>query len=395
MRIRVGSERFEYSHQLFENYLQEESGGIPFTSFHKHPSFFEGEIKYKWQIITYATEALSLEHWRTWRSERGNILKAVREACTQRVSQNLLYHKSGPKYGPMKPLYRIRGHQQVLKLENKLYDFFKGGPSDREHFGPRFDSFAAFLREDRLGCQWSFVAYLAFILNPQEYFPILSNLFQRLLDFYGNEVQFSGEVTWTNYSLLLDLADLLREKLAQYGQASAIEIQSYMFLVARLIEETEPQDEFRPSVPSFDIILARRRNQAQERERIGLLGEKYILEQEQKRLKRLGCISLSDQVKFISVSDESAGYDILSFDTDGNEIHIEVKTTTRSRQNDGGFWLSENERRKAEPDRYWRLYRVWNIDTSPTFADLGNIVREGNDEWELVPSSWFFQPKYG
>jgi len=94
----------------------------------------------------------------------------------------------------------------------------------------------------------------------------------------------------------------------------------------------------------------------------------------------------------VSVDEGSIGFDVLSFTDQGEERHIEVKSTTRSAHNDIGFWLTENERMVAETDYCWTLYRVWNIDTDGRCEDFGNVVRDGRTGWLLEPSSWCFSP---
>jgi len=90
----------------------------------------------------------------------------------------------------------------------------------------------------------------------------------------------------------------------------------------------------------------------------------------------------------VSLDDAELGYDILSFTEDGKELHIEVKTTGRSEYADIGFYLSQNELEHAGLDPNWRLYRVCNIDASPTVENLGNIAREQVENWQLKPSVW-------
>jgi len=61
-----------------------------------------------------------------------------------------------------------------------------------------------------LGCKWSFLAYLAFLLHYQVYFPILPSRFEALLHFYGIKESISGHVSWERYSILLELAEVLK-----------------------------------------------------------------------------------------------------------------------------------------------------------------------------------------
>jgi hypothetical protein len=83
----------------------------------------------------------------------------------------------------------------------------------------------------------------------------------------------------------------------------------------------------------------------------------------------------------------------LSFSPDGAELHIEVKATTRSRDDDQGFWLSETERAQAERDSRWTIYRVWNVDAAAYCENIGNIVVNDSATWALRPSAWNVEHK--
>lgn len=92
----------------------------------------------------------------------------------------------------------------------------------------------------------------------------------------------------------------------------------------------------------------------------GLKGERYVVEYEKSQLQ--GNKKLQSKVEQVSVTQgDGLGYDILSFNPDGSEKHIEVKTTTDSENIP--FYISQNERQYAKEDNssYW-LYRVYDIN---------------------------------
>jgi hypothetical protein len=384
--------RFHLAHQAFLRHMQANArNGEPFTSF-EHSFLLEDEINFKRTAIALGRRALQLQHWQQWRSETGNILQAVKEACKQESSENLLEHRWGTQGGSYKALYRVKMQDEIRGLEDALFDFFLGGDLAPDSFGPRFDRFADYLRANSLGCNWDFVAYLAFLANPQRYFPIRSTRFDSLLKFYGVPRSIGGRVTWERYCVLLDLAEELKERLAFYGSADAIEIQSYMWVIGYLLKDGSVPEHGLPPQFEYDQELGKRVKAASEKERIGLQGEKYVFDREVEKLKQAGKDGLVARVRIIAIEESGWGFDILSYTPDAKELHIEVKTTTRSPTNDNGFWLSENERQIAEQDDQWVLYRVWNIDTTPNCKNLGNIVQKASEEWEIVPSTWYARP---
>lgn len=204
MPLHIDNEKFALAHETFKQHMLRKSQGIPFINF-QHPFLISDEIAYKWGVYDRASRLLNLSRWRSWRKKPGNIIRATKEAC--RASENLLEHKYGPQKYSESALYKVAGTRQVEELESRLFDFFLGGLNTPTEFAPRFDALADHLRENRLGCKWDFVAYLAFLSRPQTYFPIRSTYFNTLLDYYGAEEHISGYVSWERYRLLLDLAE--------------------------------------------------------------------------------------------------------------------------------------------------------------------------------------------
>jgi hypothetical protein len=380
----IDNDRFEILHERFCDYMLEK-GGVPFTSF-RHEFLFTDEIRYKWEIFHKAHATMELATWRAKDTGTGSIVTSFQRACSPNISKNLLEHKYGEEKGSYKSLYLARGKQRS-ELEEQLYNCLVGGDSSRESFGPRFDALANFLRENHLGANWEFMAYIAFLRDPWRYFPIRSTKFQELLTYFGVQAAVSGKATWERYSVLLDLADHLRDRLAIYSPMTAIDLQSYMWVSAYLIADLPKSRKPRPRTVDMASELMRRQQIAANRERVGLAGEMFVLDRERERLTASGRRDLASRVELIAVSGNGRGYDIRSFDEDGKETLIEVKTTASTPAADAGFWLSEGERLVGESNPRWCVHRVWSIDTEPRVENLGNIVRNGGS-WMLTPASW-------
>ena len=104
---------------------------------------------------------------------------------------------------------------------------------------------------------------------------------------------------------------------------------------------------------------------------LGTAGELLAFEYEQNRL-------VSEHIPYnaeyvANTIGDGLGYDILSYDKDGNEIHIEVKTTRTS--NEYGFFMSKREIEESLRSRY-KIYRVYNFDEETKSADMKIIDGE-------------------
>lgn len=120
----------------------------------------------------------------------------------------------------------------------------------------------------------------------------------------------------------------------------------------------------------------------------GQKGEELVLAYERYRLAKAERKDLADQVIWASKDEgDGLGYDIRSFETDGNIRHIEVKSTTGGAQTP--IYFTENERMFAFENRNtFYLYRVFHLETDPkitihqgsyeSFVDLAPAMYQGH-----------------
>lgn len=113
-----------------------------------------------------------------------------------------------------------------------------------------------------------------------------------------------------------------------------------------------------------------------ERRRIGRLGEQWVVHAERARLTRVGRSDLADAVVHTATDEgDGAGYDIHSFDEDGNDRLVEVKTTASGIGR--AFYVTRNELEvsRERADSYW-LYRVFDFWSSPRMYQLPGAMDE-------------------
>lgn len=109
---------------------------------------------------------------------------------------------------------------------------------------------------------------------------------------------------------------------------------------------------------------------------LGSAGERFIVQYEQWRLAQLGVGQLADRVEHVAATrGDGLGYDVLSFETDGRERFIEVKTTAHDAATP--FFVSVNEvefaRERAEQ---FRLCRLYHFRTAPKFFELSGAIEQ-------------------
>lgn len=118
-----------------------------------------------------------------------------------------------------------------------------------------------------------------------------------------------------------------------------------------------------------DYVAREARNAA-----LGNAGELLVLEYEEFRLRAAGKRQLAERIEHISnTQGDGTGFDILSFELDGKERYVEVKTTAFAKETP--FFASRNEVTFAqEKSNQFYLYRLFDFRKSPRlFSMQGKI----------------------
>jgi len=130
--------------------------------------------------------------------------------------------------------------------------------------------------------------------------------------------------------------------------------------------------------PRFTNYLEKEaRNQS-----LGLAGEELVVRFESVRLHEAGKKRLAEQVEHVSQSKgDGLGYDILSFEENGREKLIEVKTTLFGKRTP--FFVTKNELEcSVEREDVYHLYRVFSYKNGP---GLYNITGRLDRTFSLEP----------
>jgi len=126
-----------------------------------------------------------------------------------------------------------------------------------------------------------------------------------------------------------------------------------------------------PLLSGVDYLGREQRNRA-----LARAGEAFVIALEQHRLMEAGCDVFADHVEHVSGEyGRGLGYDIHSYEVDGRDRLIAVKTTRFRKETP--FYVASNE--VAVSARYrarlW-LYRVYNFDDTPFVYHLNGPLYE-------------------
>jgi hypothetical protein len=136
--------------------------------------------------------------------------------------------------------------------------------------------------------------------------------------------------------------------------------------------------DFEPRPPSNATgsasIDRRARRYSPESRKVGDAGERIVVRHEQERLARIGRQDLADRVRCHAQEKEFLGWDITSFNEDGEEIFIEVKSSIGKRVScvnlTGNEW---DAARKLERQDHYYIYVV-----TGALSSIPNIERLRN-----------------
>lgn len=123
------------------------------------------------------------------------------------------------------------------------------------------------------------------------------------------------------------------------------------------------------------------------KKKIGDFGERKVKQIEQERLCKIGKKDLAELVKI--VDSDGYGYDIISFDEQGIEKHIEVKTS-KNATNSVNFYISSFEIEQMKKDPLYELHYLCNLKGEEihyvrfSHKDLLEIVLSN-----LVPTQYY------
>lgn len=108
---------------------------------------------------------------------------------------------------------------------------------------------------------------------------------------------------------------------------------------------------------------------------IGEAGEELVYQYEREKISKYKLPKTKQVRRVAKLDGDGLGYDILSYDKQGNELYIEVKATEGPEN--GTLFITANELEMSElyPEQY-RLYRVYDLDVANLTGKIS--VREGS-----------------
>jgi len=210
------------------------------------------------------------------------------------------------------------------------------------------------------------------------------NLFKSICDLLRHEIKQDEELKKLHFDRLKDscyVDESLHILTQDFVYAITFHLKDMILSPAPELEKDEDLngdwvdanvDDFDCPIPPANLtgkIVDHQKRNA-ENKRIGNLGELWVLNRERQKLKKLGLASKVQKLEHVArTKGDGLGYDIRSYNEQGKEIYIEVKTTRQGKKTP--FFITKNERACSEdfPEKF-RLYRLYNFNEKKGQADV-------------------------
>ena len=368
-----------------------------------HPYIKEKE-DYKKDIHDQALIKLNFKAWKQTSIGSGQILESVINAIE--IKGNNLLNWIG-RYGEdsktHSALIHASNNQDNLRdLEKLFFDFFHSQIDDENCFNQLIKY---------CGKKYALIAYLFYLKSDREYVPIATTYFDTAFSKLGSNFKTSGKASWINYmqfiELIKDTKSFIEDKLSH--EIPLIDSHSFLWIIgtkkendkaifkndisvkfqkikttARVIQSKRKAGEITTDSPVNHLEIAKKK-QIKGRE-----AEEFVFEQEKKKLIELNKPKLAEMVTNKS-HQLGLGYDILSFNEDGSEKHIEVKSS-----NSNSFYISKNELEVSQKDPNFYIYivQVNRQKTNYIIKEIKNPQFNNKAEFTLTPKEFIvsFKP---
>lgn len=181
----------------------------------------------------YKLAANELMHQLLGRDEFRRLLaagqyKEIVERCKKVMNKtNLIHH-----YEKIWFSNGVAAEEAQKKFAEALFDMLYGNDELRI----RFERFSAMLYEVN-SAKWPIATYFLFVAFPEEHLFLKPEVTQNAAAVLGLEINYRPELNWLTYSRVLELAKLIKDRLAacrrdELKPSDMIDVQSFIWIVA-------------------------------------------------------------------------------------------------------------------------------------------------------------------
>lgn len=399
--FRISLRKFEEVFDRFPNFVMDESGGKIFAGF--SDGYLHEEESYKGELREESLTILKTTEWDIDWIGNGEILRRIIQTFDLEMN-NLVgtRRKFGPDSVPHhKMIQALDDGINLAKIEQALFNLFKSSKEAEDIFNQLVEL---------IGKQYSVIAFLFYLKNDRQYLPISTSNFEYAFKTLGCDLTLSKQCSWKNYKSYLgvisQLKDALEDRMNQ--KINLIDAHSFCWFIGykdryqewlkdKAIPETKivfnafeispinnssnqrlstPNDTNRDGNVDWDKENKRKRIK-------GRRAEELVMDFERQRLSEAGQEGLAAKVEDYSTN-YSKGFDVLSWNVDGTEKNIEVKSSSSN-----CFILTRNELNKSETNPNYWIYIVNEKKNEVQIKQIKTPSVRDESRFRLEPKDYY------
>ena len=240
----IKTDILEKKYLTFSEFIKNQDGQ-PFNTF-SDSKFIDEQENYKYSVYKEARENLGNKLWKPEDIGTGKIQKAVSTAIQTKVYHN--YQKLDNNLVDWRKKDDFKKLPKKKSLESVLFDFYKSKRKDS-------DCFQDLIAE---GLSYQFIAYLFFIKDNQRFMPISQSRFDSIFEIFDiYDFKTSGNVSWENYALYLDLIKQTRDFLRTKDKnTTLLDAHTFLWILGQIhfdIKESEITKSYTKEKEDFEI----------------------------------------------------------------------------------------------------------------------------------------------
>ena len=399
--FKISHRKFGKVFNQFPDFILDESNGQSFLGF--SDGYLHEREAYKDELREESLAILKTSEWDSDKIGNGDILRRIIQ--TFELENNNLVgtrRKFGPDSVPhRKMIQALDDGNNLASIEEAIYNLFKSNEKLENIFNQLVDL---------IGKQYSVIAFLFYLKNNREYLPISTTNFEYAFKTLGCQLILSRNCSWDNYKSYLQVISQVKDALeiSMNQNINLIDAHSFCWLIGYkdryqnwLKEKALP--EIQTVFNAFEITpinnsSSQKRStpndtnrdgsvdwdKENKRKRIkGRRAEELVMDFERQRLSEAGEEDLSTKVEDYSTK-YSKGFDILSWNADGTERNIEVKSSSSN-----GFILTRNELNKSETNPNYWIYIVNEKKNEVQIKQIKTPSLKNQDQFRLEPKDYY------
>ena len=389
--IEITEKLFDQVYQEVKNRIESETN-FPLIDFKTHP-FVDEHVNYKYSI------------WEEARSKRvrkneigtGKVLQWVKEIVHVNAFYNNKQYYNNLVDGRIKNDFdkKIATH----KIEDLFFEFFWSRAYKERYFNE-------FLK---IGLHYQLIAYLFFVQEEYKFMPISQHRFYNIFKSLSIDFSVSNNVSWENYVTYNEIINSFKVHLSKYHKGiTMLDAHSFLWIYGFKFDSNDI------AIPTFNREIEQTKLKIKNSEiylpkksinketiledkteidfievhkgqiDIGEKAEELVKNEEIQYLYRQGQNELARKVKIVSMN-LSLGFDILSYETSGEEKQIEVKAISIFNKTKS-FIITKNEIMKSREYSNYYVYCVAGIESEePEIFKLKKPDFDSKNEFLVEP----------